>query len=38
MQDSASNKLRQAFMMTLFAFLSGVAAAASAVVPIFINA
>ena len=38
MQDSASQKMRQAYMMILFAFLSGFSAAATAVVPIFIHA
>ena len=38
MQDSASKKMRQAYMMILFAFLSGFSAAATAVVPIIFNA
>jgi hypothetical protein len=37
MQDTASKKMRQVYMMILFAFLSGFSAAATAVVPIFIN-
>lgn len=38
MQDAASKKIRQVWMMILFAFLSGVSVAASAVVPLIINA
>ena len=38
MQDTAGKKMRQVWMMILFSFLSGVSVAASAVVPLFINA
>ena len=37
MQDTAAKKLRQAYMMILFAFLSAFSAAATAVMPVFIN-
>lgn len=38
MQDSAAKKMRQAYMMILFAFLSAFSAAATAVVPILMHA
>ena len=37
MQDSASKKMRQAYMGILFAFLSAFSAAAIAVVPLIIH-
>ena len=37
MQDSASKKMRQAYMGILFAFLSAFSAAATAVVPLIIH-
>jgi len=37
MQDSASKKMRQVWMMILFSFLSGLSAAATAVVPLLVN-
>ena len=37
MQDFADRKLRQVWMMILFSFLSGLSAAATAVVPLIVN-
>lgn len=38
MYDSSAKKMRQVWMMILFSFLSGLSAAATAVVPLFVNA
>jgi hypothetical protein len=38
MQDSADKKMRAVWMLILFSFLSGFSAAATAVVPLIINA
>jgi hypothetical protein len=38
MQDSADKKMRTVWMLILFSFLSGVSAAATAVVPLIVNA
>jgi hypothetical protein len=37
MQDSAAKKMRQVWMMILFSFLSGLSAAATAVVPLLVH-